>query len=732
MSKTVTNKQHIAGTVIKSMRKKGYISESHGSKFALESSDNMDSRFVNLQDKLDSLFGQQFSALEKYTQAIEMLAKESAQYKVTEKRAVNEGDGKLADTMRQLIDAIADMADTLSLNNMVTKQLSDNVSDYTRQNAALEQQLRSQVQATATPRSFKDAEAAYVETTEKAVQKPAEKKAAKRTEKLVINAQSVLLNVTKELANAFTPKQPKNVERKSGVSFGSQKPDSGDGSAVLLGMALWKIFDNYFGDSSVIGAGIRIITDAIVGIAKRLAVTLSKGAQQALEMLGNKGAKKAAEKTAEEVAEQAGRKAAERAGEKAVLKGAEKTGVNIAERGGESLLSRAARSVGVKGAEKIGGRATNGIPVIGPLIGGVVDYNVRRKMFNQSVYQSAVGAVASTIGGEIGQFAGAAGGAVVGGVTGVGVGAIPGAGTGAFVGGVGGSLIGGEIADRFTGASNAEILGNDGNKKLDKDSIVKMPSGSAQEAFNFFTSQNFTPEQAAGIVGNLQVESGLNPSSYNPSDKTGDAYGIAQWHPDRRAEFKRIFKKDMTESTFSEQLNFIMHELNTGNGVARGTLNALRSARTPAEAATIFDKMYEKSSGDARQTRIRNAENLFNQLTGNKPISSASPTSSKGPSPATMAPKKAVASLGKKASPSISMPADSSRVIANHSQTLNSVASTNTGSSSAPVIINNNNVVAPTNVAQGGGGGSGITTTLVRNADNSFLRNQDKHHNRFV
>ena len=61
-------------------------------------------------------------------------------------------------------------------------------------------------------------------------------------------------------------------------------------------------------------------------------------------------------------------------------------------------------------------------------------------------------------------------------------------------------------------------------------------TGSAKEAVDFFRSKGWSPEQAAGIVGNLQTESGLKTNALGDNNQ---AYGIAQWHPDRQANFKK-------------------------------------------------------------------------------------------------------------------------------------------------------------------------------------------------
>lgn len=122
----------------------------------------------------------------------------------------------------------------------------------------------------------------------------------------------------------------------------------------------------------------------------------------------------------------------------------------------------------------------------------------------------------------------------------------------------------------------------------------------ARYATRFFISKGYSTAQAAGIVGNLKAESGpgLNPRAVGDS---GRAYGIAQWHPPRQANFKRIFKKDIRQSSLDEQLAFIHWEL---QNTERRAGQMLSTARTPEEAAMIFDKYYERSSGTSTGRRI--------------------------------------------------------------------------------------------------------------------------------
>lgn len=128
-------------------------------------------------------------------------------------------------------------------------------------------------------------------------------------------------------------------------------------------------------------------------------------------------------------------------------------------------------------------------------------------------------------------------------------------------------------------------------------------TGNAREAVDFFTSKGWTPAQAAGIVGNLQAESGPNLKT-NAIGDGGRAYGIAQWHPDRQANFEREYGKNIRRAGFKEQLAFVQWEL---ENTERKAAAMLRRAKTPQQAAWVFDEYYERSSGAHRQKRINNA-----------------------------------------------------------------------------------------------------------------------------
>ena len=131
-------------------------------------------------------------------------------------------------------------------------------------------------------------------------------------------------------------------------------------------------------------------------------------------------------------------------------------------------------------------------------------------------------------------------------------------------------------------------------------------TGNAKTALDFFIQQGWTPEQAAGLVANLQAESGqnLDPNIFGDG---GAGYGIAQWHGSRQRDFQRIMGKPLKGSSLEDQLKFVQWELTHSEKRAGARL---KDAKTAAEAAAIVDQYYERSSGIHRDKRIKLAQNL--------------------------------------------------------------------------------------------------------------------------
>lgn len=144
---------------------------------------------------------------------------------------------------------------------------------------------------------------------------------------------------------------------------------------------------------------------------------------------------------------------------------------------------------------------------------------------------------------------------------------------------------------------------NGNGKKYGTDDTPAPPSGTVnstgaskaggskeeQAAMAYFQAQGWSREQAAGLAANIKRESAFRPDAVGDN---GKAYGIAQWHPDRQAEFKKKFGKDIQGSSMEEQMAFMHYELTQGNERKAG--NMLRGTTGAAEAAAAVSKHYER------------------------------------------------------------------------------------------------------------------------------------------
>lgn len=115
----------------------------------------------------------------------------------------------------------------------------------------------------------------------------------------------------------------------------------------------------------------------------------------------------------------------------------------------------------------------------------------------------------------------------------------------------------------------------------------------SQAAFNYLLDKGYSPAAAAGIVGNLVQESGVNPT-VRPGDN-GTAHGIAQWRGDRYTGLQDYARKrDANSGDLSLQLDYLDQELKNKYG---STYKNVMAAQTPRDAAAAFALGYERPKG---------------------------------------------------------------------------------------------------------------------------------------
>lgn len=169
------------------------------------------------------------------------------------------------------------------------------------------------------------------------------------------------------------------------------------------------------------------------------------------------------------------------------------------------------------------------------------------------------------------------------------------------VAGAAGAAAGGSAA-ATAGASGLAIAGgsaaallyssslNEGeDKELINNRIRRGQSEAAAATIDFFRAKGWSEDQAKGIAANLEQESNFQPDAVGDG---GNAYGMAQWHPDRQANFAKFSGKDIRQSTAQEQLEFIHYELTRGAEKSAG--ERLKMATSASEAAGIVSQYYER------------------------------------------------------------------------------------------------------------------------------------------
>lgn len=151
-------------------------------------------------------------------------------------------------------------------------------------------------------------------------------------------------------------------------------------------------------------------------------------------------------------------------------------------------------------------------------------------------------------------------------------------------------------------------------------------SASDRVAFDYFLGKGLTPVQAAGIVGNLDQESGMSPTIAQIGG--GPGRGIAQWSVGGRWDttagganvlaFARKNGKDA--KSLGLQLDFIWFELTTfpNYGLAQ-----LKAAKTVNAAVLAFQDKYEICGNCAPGNRLRFANAALDAFGGDKGTPSA-------------------------------------------------------------------------------------------------------------
>lgn len=165
------------------------------------------------------------------------------------------------------------------------------------------------------------------------------------------------------------------------------------------------------------------------------------------------------------------------------------------------------------------------------------------------------------------------------------------------------------LMDTVKGMGNFQGLagGDDGGEK-------------GRYVYKKLKDMGYSDNAAAGIVGNLMQESGLNPWAIGDGGTSG---GIAQWHNERWEALKR-FAEDRGEdwSDLDTQIAFLDHELRNNYS---DVFHKIQNAQNAGESALIFSRKYEIPAEEAanNQQRMANAYAVQKNSQGFMPTSYA-------------------------------------------------------------------------------------------------------------
>jgi hypothetical protein len=126
----------------------------------------------------------------------------------------------------------------------------------------------------------------------------------------------------------------------------------------------------------------------------------------------------------------------------------------------------------------------------------------------------------------------------------------------------------------------------------------------------------YTRGQIAGVLGNIQLESGFNPRVNEggvvgaPLGKGG--FGFAQWTGGRQQNLINFAKqKKMDPGDPNLQASFLLHEL---SGPEKRAAESLRGAVSPEESARRFLVDFERAGVPKTKQRQEAARQLYGKL----------------------------------------------------------------------------------------------------------------------
>ena len=182
------------------------------------------------------------------------------------------------------------------------------------------------------------------------------------------------------------------------------------------------------------------------------------------------------------------------------------------------------------------------------------------------------------------------------------------------------------VNDFLNGSTTTTTDGTTPNNGTNPD--IGNITDTAQAVWTFFTGKGYTPEATAGIMGNMEAESGVDPTRIQSNGK-GPAAGICQWESWRNKSLRWKGMADYAASKGKEwtdlqsQLEWLDMELqgkdpSTLSYLKKrvGGFEAFKALTSVDKATTEFMKCFERPGVEHLDRRLKSANDFYNRLKG--------------------------------------------------------------------------------------------------------------------
>lgn len=157
-----------------------------------------------------------------------------------------------------------------------------------------------------------------------------------------------------------------------------------------------------------------------------------------------------------------------------------------------------------------------------------------------------------------------------------------------------------------SGSSDSGSGSGSGSGSVGGSGSIKTGGGSGAGAvYRALRSAGFSKVIAAGIMGNMQAESGFDPNiiqggGHSPHPNTRAGYGLVQWTPGTKLKGYIGNRR----ATIANEIAALRDQLQGRGPSPEGAAGAaLKRAHTPEEAARIFGLRYERYAGGVQTGR---------------------------------------------------------------------------------------------------------------------------------